>query len=253
MKKVLWASVALGACSAAHAQLFAYDDFSAVGSGTGWEAASSWSAPITLTSANPLGPGLGQYAQNGDFGESFRRISATAKAAVDARTAGGNSFWVGFLIRWNGPTGPGAQNYGGVQLRQGATGTGSKRMFMGSIWEKNNWGVGTQGDTVDVESSVAIGADPVFLSYEVNLSTHLGTMYVNNVAAVTNYSLDSATTFFTTLDVLKIEAGSGANQRVAVDELRIGATKADVQLVPEPATMAALGLGALALIRRRRK
>lgn len=252
MKKAIMAFAVLGGSTFAVSQTYVYDDFSAVGSGSGWAAGSQWSDPITLASSNPLRPGLGQYAQNGDFGESFRAISATAKSAINARTAGNNSFWVGFLIRWTGPVGAGAQNYGGVQLREGTSGTGNKRFFMGTIWEKANWGAGTRCDTFDVESNVAIGAGSVFLSYELNLATQRASMYVDNVQVLTNLELNNGATLFSTLDRLKIEAGSGSTQRVAVDELRIGATSADVQVVPEPATMAVLGLGVVALLRRRR-
>lgn len=251
MKKVLGACLALGAFSAVQAQLYVYDDFSSTSSGTGFSE-SSWSSPIAYASDNPLSPGLGQYVENSDFGESFRRIDAAAKAAIDARTAGGQTFWVGFLTRWHGAAGPGQQNYGGVQLRQGATGTGSKRFFLGAPWEAANWGAGTEGDSNSAESNVALSETTVLITCELDLTTHLADMYINNTLVLNDLAIDSDSVSMTTLDVLKIEAGSGTGQKIAVDELRIGATSGDVQPVPEPATLAALGLGALAMIRRRK-
>ncbi|HRK22774.1 MAG TPA: PEP-CTERM sorting domain-containing protein [Fimbriimonadaceae bacterium] len=251
MKKVLGACLALGAFSAVQAQLYVYDDFSASDSGMGFSE-SSWSSPITYSVAIELAPGLGQYVENSNFGESFRRISATAKAAIDARTAGGQTFWVGFLTRWHGAAGPNQQNYGGVQLRQGASGTGSKRFFLGAPWEAANWGAGTEGDTNSAESGIALSETVRLITCELNLTTGLADMYVDNSLVLTGLAINSGSVTMTTLDVLKIEAGSGDGQKIAVDELRIGATSADVQPVPEPATMAVLGLGALALIRRRK-
>lgn len=251
MKKVLGACLTLAACSAVNAQLYVYDDFSAADSGTGF-AESSWSSPITYSSDNPLGAGLGQYVENQDFGESFRRISAAAKAAIDARTGAGQTFWIGFLTRWHGAAGPGLQNYGGVQLRQGDTGTGSKRFFLGAPWEASNWGAGTEGDTNSVESNVALSDTVVLITAELDLTAGLADMYINNSLVLSDLAINSGAVTMSTLDVLKIEAGSGTGQKIAVDELRIGATSGDVQPVPEPATMAALGLGALALIRRRK-
>lgn len=253
MKKILALAMTAALGAGAGAQLFVYDDFSSTTSGSGFTAGDLWDSPLTYSSATPLMAGTGQYSRISEFGESFRRIDAAAKAAIDARTGSNQSFWIGFLARWNGPNGSGQGSYGGVQARQGASGTGSKRFFMGTLWETGFWGAGTQGDTVDVASSVGVVDGQVLhLAYEINLSTRLADMYVDGVRVLDTLHTDSASTFFTSLDVLKIEAGSAANQIIDVDELRIGATQADVNPVPEPATMAILA-GGLALLAKRRR
>ncbi|MCW5941189.1 MAG: PEP-CTERM sorting domain-containing protein [Fimbriimonadaceae bacterium] len=253
MKRLLALAMASALGGAANAQLFVYDDFSTTTSGMGFDAGDTWDSPLVYSSASPLGTGTGQYSRISEFGESFRRIDAAAKAAIDARTSSSQTFWVGFLARWNGPNGSGQGSYGGVQARQGATGTGGKRFFMGTLWETGFWGAGTAGDTVDVPSSVGVVDGQVrHLAFEFNLSTRLADMYVDGVKVLDTLHTDSGSTFFTSLDVLKIEAGSAANQIIDVDELRVGATQADVNPVPEPATMAVLA-GGLALLAKRRR
>ena len=149
-------------------------------------------------------------------------------------------------------------------LGTGVTGIGfglaSNEIFYANVWETNAWGNNLQqaptGGTVEngqtgnsdgdyfVVGRVQWGAD--------GAANDTVTLYLPGTDLVLGSAVASATGIvnqanFDNLALQNLRTGA------VIDEIRFGATYADVSPVPEPSTTALLGLGGLALILRRRK
>ncbi len=103
-----------------------------------------------------------------------------------------------------------------------------------------------------------IGDEPVFQSLYAmptsGVTTLVGTLNTTDfVAAIDNFGGDDFWGLATNGDVLRIDIATGGTTLIGNTGGHVWLDMTTAEPVPEPATMAALGLGCAALLRRRRK
>jgi hypothetical protein len=265
---------AMAFVTTAQATLFEYDPFDYSGStlpgqngGTGWSGAwtttgtsaanslsadgvslsypMTWESPLTPLSAS------GSRVMTGGVGAStYRLFSQTIPLNVDGTVA-----YVSAMFRKNAANG-GAVNNDNVLLEftdnlgnrrwgVGIEGTGDKPWI-----NANGSGTAatavTPGDTYFLVAKIvssASGLDTAYLKvYGVGYGSQVP------VAEPTTWDATATETTAAILDRVRvrIDAGNTVSAPGEVDEIRIGSSWLDVVTVPEPSSMALLGLGLLA-------
>jgi len=149
-------------------------------------------------------------------------------------------------------------------LGTGGTGIGfglaSNEVFYANVWETNSWGNNLQNTSTGgtVENGQTPNSDrDYFVVGRVQWGANAAandtvTLYLPGTNLVLGSAVASATGIvnqanFDNLALQNLRTGA------VIDEIRFGATYADVSPVPEPTSTALLGLGGLALILRRRR
>ena len=261
MKTTLIGTLAIGAASAAmigaaSASVIASDDFtyadgalSGQNAGTGW--ASAWEKRGgTNTDAVTSGVGSATGDNSAVFdnqGVTYRTLSSTVTATgvtwvtVDmAFTAGnGGSSFIAIYLGLGDPPPAGDP-------------TGGGQWSVGEQWGSTNWGVGSGAD-----STVPVSTDAAALHtllFKIDHDAGKTDLWVNAADGALGAADSTNNLAPGAFDTVMFRAGGagGTTRTVAFDNLIIADTLADVH-VPEPSSAALLGLGGLALLRRRRR
>lgn len=112
-------------------------------------------------------------------------------------------------------------------------------------------GVDDQGEVTSLDSNGADAGSGSFVNRDewntyairIDYVSHTASLWLNNAMVMDGIDTSAATDVFSDADIW---VGGGLGDRAFYDNYTVNA-------VPEPATLAALGLGAAALLRRRRK
>ncbi len=283
MRKTLFAFLLLfGLVTYANAGLVAYDDVDAAagnldGVASGWNL-QPWFVQNNNTASYTVGsPGLSyqnlQVAGNRAVGGGqwlsagvgivmptpsqasnewvpWRKLDDDTRYKAGAE---GTTLWASFLARSEV-----SNNDYGVFFAQSHIGwnqgsEGAKVGLSGGMWTLSEIGGGASTST-GVARTIGQTYLMVLRMEFINEGTDLVTLYVNPTPG-----LSAPNVLGTTIQTVKdfclynvaFYPGSGANNG-SMDELRFGSTFADVVPIPEPATIGLLGLGCLAVMRRRR-
>jgi hypothetical protein len=218
--------------------------------GSGWT--TSWAGGSTnVTSPGLVGSGVGsastnKLSTNNDNNGAFR--------SVPAQGADGTTVWLGYLTSGTGT--PVAGGYAGVSLFA----AGAENLFTGKRSNQTVLGVERSGQQTggagDSTGSADTATHLLVYKIEFGAGTTAGnekvTMYLDPTPGAApdvapSVTLPDITDF--TFDRVRIQSGNGSNFNA--DEISLGTTYADV--VPEPATMGLLGLGAIATLATRRR
>lgn len=241
--------------------------------GTGW--ASPWGTVVsnlTVESPGLTHPGLASTGNRANVqGAAFRTINVTSAAANGVPMTGAfigapsTSVWISVVAQVPNPN---LSQFNVVVFQQGAGSPGGsgERAFIGVPFSNFSggttyWGVG-YGVGGGANSSTVSASLQRLLVGRVDFSaTGIGgtvRLWLNPTIGATPPSDASAVAVLATpggfgrsLYFDRMELSS--NSTFLVDELRIGTTWADVVPVPEPHTVAWLGLGAACLLARRRR
>jgi len=122
----------------------------------------------------------------------------------------------------------------------------------GGLWTPQIWGAGTNPNTLALASTNVANGTVNLMVAKINLDLDTIHVFVNPTvgAAEPLATIDAA---FTGPSISHVGFYSSTRSSVPWDEIRIGQTFADVTpMIPEPASLGLLGLGGLAMLRRRR-
>ncbi len=229
-----------------------------VNGGSGWsDSWSSYNPDPSRSAAGSLSAGAltttGNHfttptTSNQNGNGATRHLTTTAAAAFNS---GGNltgvSRWISLLLR------PETGTTDNFTLSLGNTGGGG---YAGpqKIYTSGGY-YGFNGTSGFVSSGVAWAANQtVFLVLKIDFTdaTHWnGTLYVDPTPGLV--SPDVTGTSHALKELKATTSLSQGGNGWSVDELRFGETYQDVSPVPEPTTISLLGIGGLALLRRRRR
>lgn len=250
MKRLLLASFAIGAFSLSHAQVLTTDDFSYVGALTsnGWSAHSGAGNKVIM--ANGTYATLNQSAGSGEddnLAFAAQGVADTTFAAFDlfvetadmsAMAANGNYF---FHLKDSGTS--------AFRARTGILAPASGGDFRLAINADNanlgagaQWGTGLSFNTwyrVVINWNAATGESKLWL----NPTTEASPFVSHTSGATAGLAVSS----------VALRQASDYTGLQRIDNVIVGKSFGDVQPVPEPTSIAALGLGVLALLRRKRK
>jgi MYXO-CTERM domain-containing protein len=209
---------------------------------------------------NVVSPGLtyGSLAASGNkFATAGSNNGAFRTLAAPINTDAG-TIYAGFLAAGGSGTLP---DYAGISFYSG--GTSTEELFLGKPFQNANYGFDVSG----VAGGVGTGATPVttattLLVYKLDFTPAGDTvsLYVNPTPGGALPATPDATfaipedTFANTFTSIRLQSGEGAGgaSPFFFDELRGGGSFASVTpVVPEPAALGLLSLGALTLLRRR--
>ncbi|MGB1130674.1 MAG: PEP-CTERM sorting domain-containing protein [Haloferula sp.] len=240
------AGLALAAAPAS-AALLAFDDFSTytdgnisgqTGSPVGFEAGAWSSGGITATTVSG-----GVVTSSGNGFRTHRALSPSISIGT-------------VYIRTNLALGTAADSFQALELSVAENNgdTNAVRITGGANLNINVTGVGASNTAITTND----GANHEWL-IELNLDTGAGQVWLDgNTAAFdpsTGASAFTASAGFSinAINLATFDGGSGPS--VALDDIQIGQSWSDVGVnaIPEPSAVALLGLGGLALLRRRRK
>jgi len=229
--------LAAGFAGAATAAVIASEDFTyadgalaANNGGTGW--AGAWT-DVSGNAATVAG-GVGQT----NFGQAERTLSST----VDV--TGG--VWIRATVQKTDTDGV-AGSFGGIGLFNG----GAEAGLIGNFWPgvaTDAWGAGPNGAQGEIAGDLVTSLSDVvvFIDDTQTLLWVNGNPVALGAAEATGASTGD-------FDTIRLRNGNGAAETYTYDNILIGDTAADVGVVvPEPGSLALLGLGGLAMLRRRR-
>jgi hypothetical protein len=220
----------------------------AASGGSGWT--SNWAGGSTNVTAPGLtGSGIGststnKLTTNNDNTGAFR--------SLPSQGTDGTTVWLSYLF--SGSTTTVATGYAGVSLFNGSAET----LFTGKRTGQTVLGTQRSGQSSAAGDSTASIDATHLLVYKIDFGggTTAGnekvTMYVDptpGAAPDVSPSVTLADVNNFSFDRVRIQSGNGSNFNA--DEISLGTTYADV--VPEPATMGFLGLGAIATLAGRRR
>ena len=220
----------------AGAAILASDDFSATGSGTGWEAASDWDGSVA-----------GGVSSWGNVNRNFASpIDPTAHdklyIAFDySQTSGAGSSW------------------SGLAMFEGPDATGDETLFVGDPGQTVNYGADLKaGAATFIDSGIQVDSTVRRIIIELDLNADPGTdstrfwVDSNDINSPTASSIGYDNTAIDAPWVSARLAGDGSTA-ATTDNLIFATTAAEVGLVPEPSTTVLfLSLaGGLTTLRRR--
>lgn len=232
----------LALAASAPASLIAVDDFSGATPTLGF--AASWStfsgSGIGYSNSNPLLSGGGRYATTTPGATSYVDFDGLAASRLATALSSTEGLWFGYAGRWTGAGGNGRD--AGISL-YGSSG----QFFAGVPINVGDLGVDLFGAGISTSTVTPVSGRTYRI--EANLRADGGyALYIDGSLALTGTRSGGIA------PLTRIYLGAdAAGLTVEADEIRFGTTRADVQAVPEPASLAALGLGTLAFLRRRRR
>lgn len=276
---LLAAMSVMGLAANAGASLAVYEGFdyevgplAGKGGGTGFVAGSTYTTTgdTVAVAADSLSyTGLLSGTGNQLGMAANQNIGAGRGWGTNSTPAGGSVFWYSFLVKpTNGSRGTFVPFSGTSANSNGQNGFGL-RMGRGSdnttvifkTWSPGQWDGSSTGNPNTIEVANGYGLTYLVvgrLSMSENGAQTTSTLWVNPALGVEpstggiSLTVNTASHPFATR--LSGRQFSGAAEAITYyDELRIGATAMDVMPVPEPMTIAALGLGVAALLRRPRR
>jgi len=275
MTKTRWMTTLIAAglfAGTSHADLLTYEgfdtetqsNFTNLTTGTGW--AGAWSgqtgdASVRADRALSYTDGDSNVLPVAGFGAHINRTSRSVSRTFDATHSSG-VFWLSVLYQ---PLLPGAdgfvadENEHGMRLRNG---TATASLNIGKSENNDNWRI----NGVDTGVS-AVNTDLQFflVRYEIGNTADDGSVHVwmNPVisaepalgdAIVGQTGLDSTAMSFDNI-IFSAPPGNlpSFDPQFAFDEIRLATDFANAVGVPEPASVAMLGIGGLAMLARRRR
>lgn len=220
----------------ANAAILAEDDFSAPGSGTGWEAASDWDGSVS-----------GGISSWGNVNRNFATpIDPTAY----------DKLYIAF--DYSQPVGSGSQ-WNGLALFEGPDASGDETLFIADPGQTVNYGVDLKiGGATFLDSGIQVDATVRRIIVELDLNAAPGTdstrfwVDSNDINSPTASSIGYDNTAIDAPWASARLAGEGSTSGTT-DNIIFATTAAEVGLIPEPAS-AVLFLGlatGLAALRRR--
>jgi hypothetical protein len=205
-----------------------------------------------------VSPGL-TYGDLSTAGNKVTMSDDTSWTDVSTELAGalddGDTLWFSVLINTRNGTNPDfgfalasaqGSDSNNVPISGGGEGLGFrvKNGIKATAWSgtpSSASGAGyTAGETVLVVGEMIFGATDTINIYLPDTDLNLGAVVSTQTASVNQAAFDTLTFM-----------DKAASPRDQIDEIRFGETSADV-LVPEPGSLALLGLGGLLIARRRR-
>ena len=278
-KMVIAAVLALGLVVSAEAQLLVEESFeydvgpgALVGNsgGTGWGGAWYRGATGPTTDGSDIVAGLTHHGLVTSGNAAFQEVSASGyhrdqmrRTLMTDLPGDRDQLWFSQLIRVipeeeGGDYPDGANRWLGTKYYPGGS---SSEFWYGHNYNKTTWGMERPPGT---DSAVDIvPGETTLLVMKIELDHILGIadkyLWVNpDPSTFGGVDLDTLTADLAIPDqsvssftMQRIELDGGTCS--VMDEIRIGESYADVTPTPEPTTMSLLGLGALALLARRRR